>query len=48
MRAYPVCRLVLTPRAATDLIGRMRGLAAPMQKDGAVAPTGKNQERKDS
>lgn len=48
MRAYPVCRLVLTPRAATDLIGRMRGLAAQMQKDSAAAPAGKKQERNDS
>lgn len=48
VRAYPVCRLVLTPRAATDLMGRMRGLAAQMQKDGAAAPAGTNQERKDS
>ena len=49
VRAYPVCRLVLTPKAATDLMGRMRGLAAQMQKDGAAAPPEKkNQERNTS
>jgi hypothetical protein len=36
MNAVPVCRLVLTPRATNDLMNRLRGLGAEIQKQAAA------------
>jgi len=35
---YPVARLVLTPRAAADLYGRLQKTIAAVVRDGLIAP----------
>lgn len=40
MNAVPVCRLVLTPRATNDLMNRLRGLGAEVQKQAAAGKAG--------
>jgi hypothetical protein len=37
-RRYPVCRLVLQPMAAVDLINRMQQVGAALTKAGIVKP----------
>jgi hypothetical protein len=37
-RRYPVCRLVLPPAAAIDLIGKMQQVAAALAQAGVVKP----------
>jgi hypothetical protein len=38
-RRYPICRLVLTPAAAVDLINRMQNVTAALIKAGILKPT---------
>ena len=38
-RRYPVCRLVLQPLAAVDLINRMQQVATALTQSGAAKPT---------
>lgn len=45
IHAIPVCRLVLTPRAATELTNRLRGLSEEIQKQAAKASEGKERKQ---
>ncbi len=44
-RRYPVCRLVLPPAAAMDLINKMQQVAAALTQAGLVKPQGEPTSR---
>ena len=44
-RRYPVCRLVLPPAAAMDLINKMQQVAAALTQAGLVKPQGEPPSR---
>jgi hypothetical protein len=41
IHAVPACRLVLTAKAATDLVNRLRSLSEQIQKQAAQSPQGR-------
>lgn len=43
-RRYPICRLVLPPAAAVDLINRMQQIGAALTQAGVVRPTARPAE----